>query len=63
MTHYRITHEGGWDPETAHRCQHYDCKCWRAAELAAQGRTREAVGIHDDDVTVLCVRAPKEKTR
>ena len=31
-------------------CDHYDCRCARAAELAAMGRTLEAVEVHNREV-------------
>lgn len=31
-------------------CTHYACRCARAAELAAMGRTFEAVQVHDQEV-------------
>ena len=37
-------------------CIHYECRCARAAELAAMGRTLEAIEVHSRWVT--CRRAP-----
>jgi len=28
-------------------CDHHSCRCARAAELAAQGRTLEAIAVHE----------------
>jgi hypothetical protein len=37
-------------------CDHYDCRCARAAELGAMGRTLEAVMLHVNGASVRCRR-------
>lgn len=32
-------------------CEHHECRCARAAELAAMGLTLEAVRVHGEQVT------------
>jgi hypothetical protein len=32
-------------------CEHYACRCTRAAELAAMGKTLEAIAVHSEQVT------------
>lgn len=47
----------------AHRklCEHYECRCARAAELAAMDRTEEAIAIHGKQV--MCRRADERRER
>lgn len=40
-------------------CEHYDCRCARAAELAAMGLTAEAASAHHE--RVRCRRSGPEK--
>ena len=40
-------------------CEHYDCRCARAAELAVMGQTAEAVRVHGEQVR--CRRAGPDK--
>ncbi len=39
-------------------CTHYECRCVRAAELAAQGRTLAAVDIHRSPTANVVCRRP-----
>jgi hypothetical protein len=41
------------------QCEHYACRCARAAELAAMGELEAAVAVHFDKVT--CREAPRER--
>jgi hypothetical protein len=40
-------------------CTHHECRCARAAELAAQGRTMEAIDAHYRKVR--CRRSPGDE--
>lgn len=44
--------------EPVYLCEHYACRCARAAELAAQGLTVEAIEVHSQ--RVHCRERPAE---
>jgi hypothetical protein len=33
------------------KCRHYECRCARAAELAAMGLIVQAIDVHQQEVT------------
>jgi hypothetical protein len=44
-------------------CEHYECRCARAAELAAMGLTAEAIQVHFERVRCRKVAASPPRAK